>query len=288
MPGQTPAWFEPKFKPGVIYRLQNEGWLTRGCWAEGTTVEGSTVTWKRVSASAKMATPLQPGMSQGPILNEGRDTVSATFVDYEANEFIKKADLNKLSENEQQVAQKQVAMACGRRFDDIPLRIMDADTTNIATVGDGTTAIDPNVIQAVQDSIYDIGAGTYEYCCLLPPSWLSQLQNYREFSSADYVGPEYPLLKQMGARRWRGTTFIPMPSAMFAVPAAGKLDAYFFAKGTLGFEWNQSMSIRPDWLPKEKGWYIAADMACAAQLILPEGIKRLRYATNIALTRPTP
>lgn len=285
MPAQTPAWFEPKFKKGVTHRVQSRGFLLRGTTAESTTTDGSTVTWRR--ANAGTATILGAGMSASPVMNAGRDTVTATFVDYEANEFIKKADLNKMSENEQQVAMQSIAMACGRQFDNVILRTLDADS-NIATIGDGTAAIGITDIMNAQGAIFDVGAGSYEYYCALPGLFMQQLELYREFSSADYVTDGYPLLKEIGARKWRNITFIPVPSTFFNVPAANKADAFMWVKEAVGFEWNQQLGIRTDWLPKEKGWFVAGDLGCACASVLPEGIKRLRFATNVALARPNP
>lgn len=286
MPAQSPAWFEPKFKKGAIHRLQSQGFLLKSAVEEASDTNGSTVTWRRVGTG--VASELQPGMSQSPIMNAGRDTVSATFKDYEANDFIKKADLNKMSENEQQIAQQTAAMAMGRKFDQIVLATMDADTVNITNVGNGAAAIAPTDIMTAQGQIFDVGAGTYEYFCALPTIFMQQLELYREFSSADYVGAEYPLLKQVGARKWRNVTLIPMPSSFFNVPAANQADGYMWVKQSFGFEWNKSMSCQIDWLALQKGWLVAMDMGCAAANILPEGIKRLRFATNVALSRPTP
>lgn len=285
MPAQTPAWFEPKFKRGVTHRLQSQGFLLRSTTTEGSTADGSTVTWRR--AAAGTASLLQSGRSKSPVMNAGRDTITATFMDIEANEFIKKADLNKMSENEQQEAQKSIAMACGRKFDDVILRALDADT-NVTTIGTGAAAISPLDIMNAQGQIFDVGAGSYDYYCALPTIFMQQLELYREVSSCDFVGAEYPLLKSIGARKWRNVTLIPIPTTFFNVPAANQADAFMWVKEAVGFEWNQQLSIRADWIPDEKGWFVAGDMAAAVATVLPEGIKRLRYATNVALSRPNP
>jgi hypothetical protein len=283
----TPAWFEPKFKKGAIHRLQSQGFLLKSAVEEASDTDGSTVTWRRAGTGA--ATPLQVGLSKSPVMNAGRDTVTATFADYEANEFIKKADLNKMSENEQQIAQQSAAMALGRKFDQIVLATMDSDTVNITNIGTGATAIAPTDLMTAQGAIFDVGAGTYEYFAAVPPIFMQQLELYREISSSDFTGEaDYPLLKAIGARKWRNITIIPMPSSFFNVPSANQADGYIWVKQAFGFEWNKKLSCRVDWLPQEKGFFVAMDMGCAAANILPEGIKRLRFATNVALSRPTP
>lgn len=285
MTARAPAWFESKYKAGAIHKLQSKGWLLKPALSGGAEIKGKDVTWKL--AGTGEATVLSDAIENRPTLNADRTVITAAFIDYEANEWIKKSDLNKMSENEQQVAQQTCAMAMGRKFDKVVIAAMDADT-NIATIGNGTAALSVLDVMESQGQIFDISAGTYEYFCALPIRLMQQLELFREFSSSDFVGDEYPLLKQVGARRWRGVTFIPMPSTFFNVPSANQIDAYVWVKEAMGFEWNNSLESRIDYIPEKKAWFAANDMACVAQSLLPEGIKRLRFATNVALARPTP
>jgi len=121
---------------------------------------------------------------------------------------------------------------------------------------------------------------------------MQQLELYREFSSSEWVGAEYPLLKQIGARRWRGITFMPLPNPstdpLFAVPAANQVDGYMWVKDYVGFVPNYEMDTRIDYVPTKKAWLAANTMGGAHKVLLPEGVKRLRFASNVALTRPTP
>lgn len=278
-------WGPEKWKDGVTQRLQNQGFYLRPYLSPGHEIEGKTVKWKRASA-AGAATKLQRGMVPSPILNSDTDNVQADFEDYEANDFVKRADKNKgIGDIEGQVIQKNIAIALGKQFDAYALAMMDADTVNIATIGDGTTAIDPTKVITARDTIYDIGTGSYEYICALPAKFMSQLELYKEISSSDFVGPEYPLQKAAGARVWKNITFVPMPSALFKVSAANSCDAYLWIREAVGMQENPAYTVRPDWLPREKGWFFAGDMGMAGKVILPEGIVRLRFATNIALSR---
>jgi hypothetical protein len=289
MTARAPAWFEKKYKAGAVHKLQSKGFILKPTTSAGAEIKGLDVTWK--IAGTGEATQLSDAIENRPTLNADRTTVSATFVDYEANEWIKKADLNKMSEQEQQVAQMTCAMAMGRKFDKIILGTMDAAAGAITTIGDGSAAIDPTQIMQAVGNIADIGVGSYEYFCALPIAMMNQLMLYREVASSDYVGPDYPLLKELGARKWFNVTFVPCPSSYFAITGSGSSaygDAYLWVKDCLGFEWNNTLESRIDFIPEKKAWFAASDMACAAAVLLPEGFQRLRFKTQAALTRPNP
>lgn len=288
MTSRAPAWFEKKYKAGAIHKMQSRGFILKTAVSAGAEIKGNTVVWK--IAGTGEATPLSDAVEDRPTLNADRTTVEANFQDYEANEWIKKSDINKMTENEQQVAQQTCAMAMGRRFDSVILGTLDAAAAagNIGgTVGDGTTAISITDALTSQGNIFDVGAGSYEYYCALPAKLMQQLEIFKEFSSSDFVGDQYPLLKQIGARQWRNVTYIPMPSKFFNVPAVNQIDAYMWVKEALGFEWNNQLESRIDYVPTKKAYFAANDMGCASAVLLPEGIQRLRFATNVALTRPS-
>lgn len=286
MTSRAPAWFEKKYKTGAIHKMQSRGFILKQAVSPGAEIKGNTVVWK--IAGTGEATPLSDAVEDRPTLNADRTTVETNFQDYEANEWIKKSDINKMTENEQQIAQQTCAMAMGRRFDSIILGTLDAAAAAGSiggTIGDGTAAISITDALTAQGNIFDVGAGSYEYYCALPTKLMQQLEIYKEFSSSDFVSEQYPLLKQIGARQWRNVTYIPMPSKFFNVPAANQIDAYMWVKEALGFEWNNQLESRIDYVPTKKAYFAANDMGCAAAVLLPEGVQRLRFATNVALTR---
>lgn len=286
MTSRASNWFETKYVNGVIHKLQSEGFLLRPALNSTGTIKGVTTTWK--IAGTGVATEKPPGITNSPAMNADRQTVTATMKDYEANDWIVVSDLEKMPENEQQVSQQTAARALGRKFDMLAIGSMDVEAGAIATVGTGAAAISILDILTAQGAIADVAVGNYEYWCALPQIFMQQLELFREFSNSDYVGPEYPMLKQVGARRWRGITFVPLPSDHFAVPAANQLDAYLWVKDCVGLAPNYEMVSRIDYVPEKKAWFAANTMGLANKVLLPEGVKRLRFATNAALSRPTP
>ncbi len=288
----TPAynWSESGYASGVIHRLQTQGFALKSCTTPPLTMRNKDVTWK--IAGLGSATERSPNVENRPVMNAARTTVLATMKDFEANEYINPTDDNRMSVAEEQVIQKTAAMALGRRFDRIILQQMDADTPG-ATIGNGSAAISPIDIQTAVGNIFNEGVGSYEYFCALPVLWLQTLMTYKEFINADYVGDEYPLLKQLGARKWYNTTFIPLPfnattpeKSFFSIPSANQAYAYLWVKEAIGFAANyDGLKARVDWVPEKKAWFAQNDMNGCAKVLLAEGVQRLHFATNVALSR---
>ncbi len=285
MTSRAPAWFEQKYVAGAIHKLQSKGFLLKEAVNSTGEIKGNQVSWK--IAGTGVATEMADGISDVPVMNADRTVVTAIMKDYEANDWIKVTDVEKMSENEQQVSQQTAAMAMGRKFDQVLLGTLDADA-NIATVGSGAAAIGITDIMTAQGAIAALGVGSYDYFCGLPQILMQQLELYREFANSQYVGDDLPLLKQIGSRRWRGITFMPLPDAYFNVPAANQIDGYLWVKDFVGLAPNYAMQSRIDYVPLKKAYLAANTMGMAAASLMPEGVKRLRFSTNIALARPNP
>lgn len=284
MSNRAPAWFETKYADGVTHVLQSKGFLLKGTTRPPDRQNGNIINW-RVAGSGE-ASQRSAANENPSLMNLDRTLVTATLTDWEANDFIDLYDLTKMSENENAVVQQSGAMAIGRRSDRIILDALNAATLPI--VGTGAAAISILDIMEAQGQIADIGVGNYEYYCALPQRLMQQLELFREFSSSDYVGDDYPLLKQVSARRFRGITFIPIPSAWLNVPAANQIDGFLWVKDAVGFASLLEPRSRIDWIAEKKKWFVANDFSAIAAVILTNAAVRLRFATNIALTRPTP
>ena len=287
MTSRAPAWFENKFKKGAIHLLQSKGYLLKGLTSNATGMNGNTVTWKL--AGTGEASPMVFGeIGNRPVLNADRTTVTATMTPWEANDYIGAVEPHMMAENEQQVAQETIGMAIGRRFDRIIVSTLDAAT--LTQVGAGTTNLGLDNILDAQQQILSQGMGDMlTINCILPYKQLSALLLQKGFSSADYVD-DSPLLKKVQARRWSGINFIPVPDAYLNVPTANQYDFYMFAQEAVGFatptdeEGNLSAATRIDYVPEKKQYFAAATMMAACAVLQTQGVRRLRFASNVALS----
>lgn len=294
MTARAPAWFETKYVDGAIHALQTKGYRLKGMFATKTNQKGNVVTWK-VAGSGE-ATQMSDAIEDRPTLNADRTTATATLTDWEANEWIKTTDLTKMTENEQTVAQETCARAIGRRYDQIPLRILDAAVaaTTVSVVGDGTAQISPLDLLGAQADIQDTGQdGNLMLNVALTPRHLAQLLTYRELANADYI-TDTPLMKQIGARRWLGMNLIPVPSSYLNNPSGNVRDGFMWVSDAVGFATNTDaegridLATRIDYVATKKAYFAANTMSAAAALILPGAVKALRFLDTKPATRPTP
>lgn len=288
MTSRAPAWFEQKYIAGAIHVLQAKGYALQGTTATATSQKGNEVTWK--VAGDGEATEMSDAIEDRPTLNADRTTVKATMRDWEANEWIKTTDIEKMSENEQQIAQATCGMALGRKFDRIILGAMDDAATDIETIGSGAANIDlPDILEA-NTQIGDEGDSMeMQYTVALPVRQLGALLLRKGWSSAEYV-TDTPLLKAIGARRYLNMLFVPLPKKMFAIPAANQADGYMWAKDCVGFatptdeRGKIAAATRIDYVATKKAYFAGNTMSAVGKVILPKGCKRLRVSTNAALT----
>lgn len=287
MTSRAPAWFEKKYIKGAIHVLQAEGWMTKGMTRNDGTIKGNIATFKL--AGKGMATEMSPSIEIRPVMNADRTTIDLTIKDYEANEPIQAVDLEKMPENEQQIAQQSAGWAMGRTFDKVLFDTFDAATSAIATIGDGSAAISITDVITGQAAILGQGImGPPEIYVAIPYKLHAQLMLFREFANADWAGPDLPLMKAIGARSWLGMHFVPFADEFFAVPSANQVDGYMWMKQAVATVTNYEMMSRIDYVPEKKIYLAANTMGYAKGILFPTGIKRLRFSTNAAVTRPSP
>lgn len=281
MTARAPAWFERKYINGAIHVLQASGYATRGLFQQATNIKGNEVVWK-VAGSGE-ATPMSTAIERRPTLNADRTTVAGTMAPWEANEDIQCVDLEQMSENETQVAQETCGMAIGRAFDVIPIRAMDAALAAIPTIGNGTVLMTVNDLLESQTQIMQPGLPpSFEINVLVPIRTIAALMLSRAFANADYI-QDSPLLKKLGARNYLGMKIIPLPDSYFVSTAVNSLDGYMFLKQAVGFatptdaDGKIAAATRIDYIAREKVWHAANTMMACSAVILPPGIRRLRF-----------
>lgn len=281
---RAPAWFENKYIDGTIHEIQDSGYRLRGTTTETDTINGKTVTWK--IAGKGEATKMSGAIEDRPVMNADRSTVVGTMEDYEANEWIQKTDITKMSNSEMQAAQSTAAMAMGRRFDLNIMAVLDAAGNAIQTVGNGSAAMDiTHPMQASAQILAQGFAAAPELYMPIPQMVMLQLELYKQFSSSDYVGTQ-PMMKLIGARTYKGVTYIPMPDEMFSVPSSGQFDTYLWQKAAVGHVPNMALETRIDYVATKKAWFAANTVGSAEAVLLPKGIRRMRFQLPTSLEIP--
>lgn len=287
MTSRAPQWFEQKYVNGAVLVIQDAGYRLKGAVNETGEQKGNQVTWKLAGKGA--ATIMSTAIERRPVMNADRTTVTFTMVDYEANEWILSTDIEKMSENEQQVAQQTAGYAIGRLFDQLNMAAMDAAAGTITTI-DVTAATAPSIVDTItaQGQILAQGyTAEPQLYCAIPMMVHAQLMLYKEFSSADWVGDDRPMMKMIGARTLNGVNYVPLPDECFSVPSAGNVDYYVWQKTSLGMVPNYALKSRIDYVPTEKAYFAANTVGMANGVLLPGGIRRIRSKLPTTLIRPS-
>lgn len=294
MTTQVEAWFEKAYIKGATHKLQSQGFLLKGTTREPDRVQAKDVVW-RVAGRGE-ASRMSDTIERARPMNAGRDTVEGTLTDWQAADWIRHPDINKMSENEQEVVQQTAAMALGRRFDRLHFDEFDARAANVATIGDGTTVI--TLMDAMDAAGYIIGQGILgvpEIFCPLPQKFFNQLMLYKQFSSSDYNGPDYPLARMTMRRRWGFATYFLCPNEMFTFDTGIGADAwktatwcqtYMWLKSGVGFATNYEMQSRITWENQYSAWFANNWMPGCCKVILDEAVMRLKFKFDFDLADP--
>lgn len=260
----------------------------------------------------KVSGAIQPVKTSNATL----DTVSIQTDEYEASTFIRTRDLRKQGPNEQAAVSREISKAIAFKKDQLKLDALAAfaevgateltdGPTAVETIGDGTTIID--LIDIIEAATAVAGTGCEDgIFCALPNVWMDQLEMYKEFANADYIGDkDLPFARMSNVRRrsFRQVSFLCLPDKYFyhgtggygtgeglkPFNPAGYIDTFMWTKEAMGaqMEWYQeTVSVTKREELEGSPLLAKAGLDGAAIGVLPEGVKRLRYLAQNRVKRP--
>lgn len=295
MSTEVQNWFEKAYIKGATKKLQSQGFLLKGTTREPDRVQAKTVVWRiggRGEAQEMAQIP-----EEAAVMNAGRDTVEGDLKDYQAAEWIRHPDINKMSENEQENVQWEAASALGRKFDRVHFDEFDGATLPAGNViGTGTAKIGLLDIEWGEQQIMGYGlTGPIELFCPLPARAFKQLCMWKQFASADYVGPDYPLARMTMRRKFGFVTYFVCPNEMFTFSTGAGKDAwktadwfqtYMWWKYAVGFATNYELQSKITWENRFTAHFANNWMPALCRIILPEGVCRLKFDWPAALEVP--
>lgn len=143
-----------------------------------------------------------------PYMNAGRSKVELILKAYFAGDPIQWEDLESMELNDIQTIADTVALALGRKSDDVIIEELNG-TAKVA--GDATKPFSYGMalegIEEARELHWDEEEGAWFW--LLHPNHWSHLMTYKEFANADYVGNEnLPFLNKANSRNWMGINFM--------------------------------------------------------------------------------
>jgi len=262
----------------------------------------------------KVSGAIQPVKTSNATL----DTVPIQTDEYEASTYIKTRDLRKQGPNEQAAVSREISKAIAFKKDKLKLdavaafaevgspHLTDGPTT-VETIGDGTTRID--LIDMIEAASRIFGTGIEEGVYWpIPEVFMDQLEMYKEFANADYIGSKdlpFARMDNVRKRTFRRVHIMTLPDKYFYhgtgafgageghLPFSedGYLDTFMWCKEAMGaqMDWyRETVEVREQFQLEGSPLLAKAGLDGAAIGVLPEMVKRLRFKAQNRAVRPEP
>lgn len=299
-------WFGEYIKTRVIQLRQSRGRRLAGTARRGDVtgakkvvfpVGGKTEAYKLTGAIQKV----RPG-------NPARTRVEVDIEDYEASLWVYRQDLNKMGPNEREQAAMEVAMAISRQEDNIQwdatkaYAVALAGASNLVTGGANNVSPSPLYTNAAKARLRGMGDnGQYMLFCPLPEMAMEQMKLWKQFATAEWIGNnDLPMrsMADMQARMYNGVVYFTLPDEYFTDANGNHIGkggtatdyyTYMWASDSIGVEsqWDESVPTVTQHAEYEGSPYLVkAGIGGAAVGLLPEGIARLQFQKQTALTDP--
>jgi len=286
MATEASTWYVEKYKSGVLMEYQSQGHVLRGTYMPPAQIDGKKMYFPKAGKGS--ARKMEIGSDLVP-MNAGRSRVELTTEAYQAAEYVYQVDLDRMSANENAVAQQQAALALGRKHDSIIYDEIHAGTGTYGTViGAFDAAWDLAKALSVSTNLYkrDVPEDGRAYC-MIPQLAFSQMMGFEEFSSADWVRGDLPFMKVRRAKFWGGVNWFTGPDELFPT-STNDVTFYAWHWMSIGSGYNgNDLNTRVTWENSKTGWLHNNWMDMGATVLqggTTGGIIECRFQGNSAIT----
>ncbi|MEO0606606.1 MAG: phage capsid protein [Pseudomonadota bacterium] len=261
-------WFTTTYEQGAIHVFQDRG----GRIANRNCVRRKSVT---DSKDAKFnITGSLTAYEKGTGRLKGQNTAKSNKIiahkRYKVTPVIDEYDLDQMNADDVDESSKAAGMALGRKADDLIVEALNTSTTT--PLGGTGTFMSPDLCQQAIEALQvnDV-ADDLEVWGLMSPRMWSHMMRFKEFTSADYMGPELAwkdmrkFYKTFSSVHWINFNRLPVPSGslrrgfLWVRPAVGHVE--------LG-----DIKTRITWENPEDHWFVNMHLTQGADILLPEGI----------------
>lgn len=274
----APEWFVTEYEQGVLHVFQDRG----GKLANRNVCRRKTVT-KAEDAKFNITGILNAYLKPIGELTPQRAEKSNIIIPHarwKVSPVIDRYDLDQMNADDRDEAQKAGGMALGRKADDILIAALDS---NAATpLGGSGTFMSPVLANEITETLAlaDVDDDLDVYAAISPKAW-SQLMRFKEFTSADYNGPDLPYTSQVRRwmRTWNGIHWIKHNRLSVDTNIR---TCHAWVREALGcIDMGDPRAIMTWENPKDH-WFINMEMTMGADLLLPEGAVPFEIDETIA------
>lgn len=227
----------------------------------------------------KMDAVTKSGTGKIPTAKVEHKPVEIELVDYYAASTIDEADLDKINYDERQQYAKLGGYALGRKTDEVVVKAM----TNGQTVDSGSAdaSFNLDLIRGIISKFNkaDVPDDRQRFCAVGADQW-EYLMKQDAFVRSDYVGADYPLLKNKENRLWRGIVWFQ--TNMLAKPSAATTTCLLFHKTAVGCANGKKVSSKIEYRIDYDDYFVMNKMAIGAKVIDADGVVKFTVKDAIA------
>lgn len=258
--------FAKQFEREVHEAYQRQGSKLRIAVRTISNVKGSSVVFQKVgkgTASTKSANGMVP------VMNISHTSVECTLQDFYAGDWVDKLAELKINHDERAVIANAGAYALGRKTDDLIISALASASTY--TIPDGNIGLTRDKVLLAFEKLggADVPDDGQRFAVIGWKQW-SELLKIPEFASSEYIGFDELPYKNMQAKKWLGTTWIPMSG----LPIDGNdiRSCFWFHRNAIGHASGSDVQSDITWHGDRAAHFVNNMMSQGATLIDGTGI----------------
>jgi len=264
--------FIKQFEADVHNAYQQQGSKLRTTVRYKKDIKGASTTFQVIG---KMQATTKD--RNGPITTSGvtHSPVECELQDFYAGEWVDALDQMKVGQDECLVLATAGAYALGRKTDEL---IIDALSQATQQEGSGAVALTKAAILSIFTTLNnnEVPDDGQRFALVSPQAW-NQLLSIQEFSSADYVGDNYPMLSGSESRKWMGIVWIMHTG----LPATSTSHTCFvYHKTAVGHACGQEIKTDISWHGDYAAHFVSNMMSQGACLVDPNGVVKIEVKDN--------
>ncbi len=266
--------FVKQFEADVHLAYQQMGTKLRSTVRSKSGIVGASTTFQKVGRGIA-STKSRHGIV--PVMNLNHEPIECMLSDYYAGDWVDALDELKTNIDERRVVASAGAYALGRKTDELIVGAMNNATTN---VGDYLQPLSKELILSAVAVLNtnDVPDDGRRFAVVGVNQWNSLL-SMDEFTSADFVGDNGPMLNGFESRKWLGVTWV----LYNGLPVTGtNRDCFIYHASAIGHACGQDVKTDISWHGERAAHFISNSMSQGAVLIDDAGIVRIKCSDGIA------